>query len=609
VSVAVWAVDDGTRIRPEDTDPTEQRDNGIYRPGEGIRLFGVTGETVAWQVVLDADDRDLASVTVDVSSPRRADGHELFGRDERPPLGIEKFVPYPLPVTTRTRSRSEETIGWLSNAARPSDSDIAGNLPDPLIPVPLAPGWAPYPLFVARHRRGALWIDLTIPDDAASGRYQATVSVAAGTERLGELPLEIEVKQAHLPWRAATAVVYYDHRELEERIGGAAAEALLVQLFRRHHVTPLLSADDEEDLDRIRPLLQDAEPGENVVALGAYGSLGEPSASKAARALGMAQSMAETTRARPEVFVYAIDEQCDSDRAARWRRLLGASLPVGETCGERITERASDIVMVAAEDYAASVAADARNQGKQVWIYNGKRPRSGSLVLDAPAVDLRANGWIAAAYAVHRWFYWESTFWNDDNRGGHGPVDVYASSETFHNDRGETGVGDGVLVYPGRQVSFPVHSLGYDGVIPSVRLKNIRRGIEDAAYVALAAVHDPVATERIVRNVVPAALDELESGDRPPAWSARAEPFERARRALWELIPDGSSGVDERQARPALDGLAARRSARRNDTRTTPEDAFGGHPSLLAAALAAAWFLARRRARRLGRAKATQLSA
>ena len=48
-----------------------------------------------------------------------------------------------------------------------------------------------------------------------------------------------------------------------------------------------------------------------------------------------------------------------------------------------------------------------------------------------------------------------------------------------------------MLVYPGRQIDgFAAHSVGMDGVIASIRLKNLRRGIQDAGYLQLARARD-----------------------------------------------------------------------------------------------------------------------
>src|SRR5690606_31082350 len=140
-------------------------------------------------------------------------------------------------------------------------------------------------------------------------------------------------------------------------------------------------------------------------------------------------------------------------------------------------------------------------------------PRTGSFLSDGWFISLRANGWIQAHHDIERWFYWESTFWNDDNRGGHGPYDPWATAETFHNDDDDHCNGDGVLVYPGKQKRGL--DLGLEGVTPSMRLKQWRRGIQDAGYLKLAAARDEAAAQAIASRLVGEAFDADDSEGAP----------------------------------------------------------------------------------------------
>src|SRR6185369_9350861 len=177
----------------------------------------------------------------------------------------------------------------------------------------------------------------------------------------------------------------------------------------------------------------------------------------------------------------AIDESCGSPRAADWKRALAgrpaaARVRVGQTCDERPASQAADIALVSAASFNRGMSRAARADGRRAWIYGGLLPRTGTMLLDADPRGLIANGWIAAALGIERWFYWESTFWDDDNAGGRGPIDPFATPETFHNRSGDTTLGDGVLLYPGQQRGrFSARSLGFPGVLPSLRLKAIRR--------------------------------------------------------------------------------------------------------------------------------------
>jgi hypothetical protein len=206
------------------------------------------------------------------------------------------------------------------------------------------------------------------------------------------------------------------------------------------------------------------------------------------------------------------------------------------------------------DNYDPAVAAAARALGKEVWVYNGMRPFDGTFLTDSEAVSLRVNGWLSAMFDISRWFYWETTFWYDDNRGGHGPYDPFVTAETFHNADGDYSMGDGLLVYPGKQVDmFTSHSIGMDGVVASIRLKNWRRGIEDAGYYQLAYAADPKRAEAIARTLLPSVLSAAKDGQ-PPSWSDASRPYFDARKALLALVPKGTNGGPGLGAKPRAPG-------------------------------------------------------
>jgi len=119
-------------------------------------------------------------------------------------------------------------------------------------------------------------------------------------------------------------------------------------------------------------------------------------------------------------------------------------------------------------------------------------------------------------------------------------------------------MGDGVLLYPGRQLDgFTEHSVGLVGVLPSIRLKNLRRGVEDAGYLELARRRARVRGRRRRAALLPRVLAEAPAGS-PAAWSERGARFFEARRALAALV-----SVD---AQPAPAAVGARSWARARPT-------------------------------------------
>jgi Glycoside hydrolase 123, catalytic domain len=559
----VFVVDDGEKVKRDALDLpfATGADNPVWRPGDAARLFALRDETVALQVVVQADAAlDGVTVTLErlvgpggatlANAPDAGDPARLDARV------IERFVEHFVYVARASATKSTaESLGWAAGSGPPPRA-WTGWVPDALIPVELAPSWAPYPLRIARATNGVVWIDITVPREQRPGVYRGDVVVAAAGATLATLPVELEVLDRALPDRAVRTMLFYDRAELDPRLGGSdVAETRLWQLFRRHRVTPLHDVRSAGALAAHLPALDGslytaargyggpgAGAGDGVLALGAYGKLAPDAASlRAVEAIADALA-ARGVLASTDVFVYAADEECASPRGAAWKSLLASSananarrVRVAWTCSEPPASQPVDVPIVLASAYDVRAAAAARAAGKEVWIYNGVRPRTGAFLLDDDAVSPRVNGWIAGAFGVQRWFYWESTFWYDDNRGGRGLFDPFVEAETFHNVHGDECQGDGVLVYPGTQREFAMRSLGFDGVLPSIRLKNWRRGIEDAGYLELARAIDAPAADAIVHALLPSVLAAATPGD-PPSWPARGRGFFEARRELAALL-------------------------------------------------------------------------
>ncbi|WP_437716873.1 hypothetical protein WMF45_10955 [Sorangium sp. So ce448] len=591
----VWVADDGTRVRREDVGLPLSRGEGnaVFRPGEPIRLGALRAEVVAFQVVVEAGAEPVRGVTVELSALGPAAGpgapakappapqQPAQGQGAAPAgaISIRRFVEHYVEITQRSRNeqRPRESLGW-SPAARPPDEAHLGFLPDALIPVELAPPWAPYPLEVGARETRAVWIDLHVPEGALPGAYEGRVVVGSASHgELASLDLKLDVAPATLPYGAVDFIAFYDVDEVAARVGdGPAVEQQLWQLLHEHHVDGFASVRSPAEVERLRSAIDGSlfteargyrGPGAGVppgaVALGAYGSFGDPAEATLRRVEAVADVLPPAV---DDVMLYAIDEQCESPRGPGWRRLIRGSrlssrVLVGHSCGEvPPVEQDVDLVLTPANRFDSTWARAAREAGQRLWVYNGALPRTGTFMIDAPLTGLMADGWIAASHEVDRWFLWETAFWHDGNRGGKGPIDPFTVAENFHNRDGDACLGDGMLLYPGTQRgAFSSRSVGFPGVLPSMRLKSLRRGIQDAGYIALARSASPGAVDAIVKEVIPAALDEaLDSA--PAAWSSEGAPFFRARSALRALIPAGAS-LDAAGVRRALAEAAAARRA------------------------------------------------
>ncbi|PIE05639.1 MAG: hypothetical protein CSA75_03710, partial [Sorangium cellulosum] len=421
----VWIVDDAERIgrHAGEIEVMSGHGNAIWQPGGPIQLFGLPGETIAFQVVASAGKEPLEGVTVEVSdfhgpgNINNPKGRATF----RP---IERFVVHELMMNRRSGGKNpHESLGWRAKS-RPPDPSFGESIPDPLIPVEKAPSWADYPMTVRPGEHRVVWIDVTLPDEGlAPGQYVSTVEVgASGQKRLATLAIHLKVGPIALPYAALSTMVYFEPETLTTRIGSAAAIKHYLQLMHRHHLATVCSLRTEQEVEAMRlPLTGDlftAEhgydgPGQgvgaSVVVLGAYGGYGEPEEAKLSIIRKASTALARLgIRDKPgevDIFLYAADEQCDSPIGPGWRELLDKSgdetlrkLRVGHTCSEPPQEQGVDLVMMIASAYDPDLVKSAKAKNKRVWIYNGQLPHAGAFLTDSWHASLRANGWIQQKY-------------------------------------------------------------------------------------------------------------------------------------------------------------------------------------------------------------------
>ena len=564
---SVWVVDDGDKVllgTPPTTPLARGEGNAVWVPGQPVRLVAARNETVALQIVVAADDAPLDDVTVDVTGLRADRFVELF-------LDVPRASGGKVPG---------EAIGWAPGSA---PTPVIGKVPDPLAPVSLK---SVYPMRVAPRENAIVWVDVTLDPAHPVGLRHGEVVVRHRGGALASIPVELEVLDAVLPERPVRTMVAYGAGEIAKRTGSPAAVRTTLQLLHRHRVAPMIGVSSLEELgarlDAIRGSLYTPAAGydgpaprmgDGVVAIGPYGSLGAPDEDKVRRVSEMAAFLDDRGLfATTDVFLYAADEDCASDVGTRWKAALAAStasarkVRVGWTCSLAPATQPVDVVILPPSmDPAAARAA--RAAGRTPWVYNGHLPQTGTFLLDAPATSPRVNGWLSAVHGVERWFYWESTFWYDDNKGGKGPYDPLVRGETFHNADGDWAMGDGVLVYPGTQVDLPgARSLETEDMLASIRLKNWRRGIEDAGIYQLAHAAHPAEAEAIAREVVPTAFAAAKDGTRA-AFPEAGKPWADARRKLLALVPKGAHGGAGAGAKPSIPSsdapapaLATRRS-------------------------------------------------
>jgi len=123
--------------------------------------------------------------------------------------------------------------------------------------------------------------------------------------------------------------------------------------------------------------------------------------------------------------------------------------------------------------YEPALAEKLRAQGRQVWWYvccGPTYPYANFASVEYPLIEGRLLGWMTYRYRADGLLYWHVNLWPD-------APPLTAGDTFFAAWRAENGnrmPGDGQLLYPGE-----------DGPWPSIRLANIRDGIEDYEWLTL----------------------------------------------------------------------------------------------------------------------------
>jgi hypothetical protein len=431
------------------------------------------------------------------------------------------------------------------------------------------------PFTITAGTNQSIWGDITIPKAAPAGVYTGTIAVTEDGALTWQIPIHLRVRDFALPdLPHARTMLFYGVDNVNDRyLGqmypapGTAVYTQSLELADRHfqlaHRHKISLIDGYVEIERMDDVWTSRLSGElftagrgydgvgvgvgnNVYSIGTYGSWpwqGGTQADMWTNADAWVNWFDGQALATPtDYFLYLIDESGDYPQIEQWcnwidgnpgpgRRLMSmatidlptaaANTPALDIPTSWMTVGITDEWQSAADGYEAA-------PGKRLYLYNSNRPATGSFATEDDGIALRALAWAQYKKGIDRWFYWESTYY-DNYQGNTGQTNVFQQAHTFGDfDEvdgvlGQTGWnylnGDGVLFYPGTDTRFPEDSYGVMGPFASLRLKHWRRGIQDVDYLTLAAAIDPIRTAEIVEAIVPKALWEYgvsDPGD--PTW-------------------------------------------------------------------------------------------
>jgi len=574
-AVAIWVVS-GDQELSADTPPSPEND--VYSASAGeLRLRAALNETATFQVAL--------RTTAPPAGPFHIQISDLAGPQDTLPARSA------VTVYRAQYARVEHFRSWYpDHTGKPSTPTL---FPDILVPWEAPRGGGP--VLLSEPRNEIIWVDLYVPATVAPGEYRGRLELTSGVAAAPAFAcrMRLEVLPVALPQRRSLPVVCrVDPRDLlaaHLRWPRAAAEQTpllpgvasylpavelvgqTVQLFHAHRATPVLWAafpkfrpagdravevqwDEYDQLvagwidgsafaDRVRPELWPLPASLEYPSAESNGGVNSP------RYAGLlAAYLAECRRHFAErgwldrAFLRLCPPQPLTQASVdQMRRLSGiarqaeigvpvvAHLPARSLRGlgwhEAPSVELPDVTTWAppAMWYEPAVMERERKLGRQTWFMPDCPPYSASLAVEAPASDPRTLAWQAYRYGAQA---------------------IWIEHAADFGSQAESGPG---LVYPAVEYGLR------DRPVPSVRLKRLRRGLEDYELLRLLEANGKqLLARQLAEQVVrwagtDACLDNLVSC-KDSGWPTEASVLGLARAlVLQELVSEFAPDPAARQ--------------------------------------------------------------
>jgi hypothetical protein len=560
---------------------------GRYSPVQllqPVHLYAARNEYEAFQVIVSAQDGDLQGVRATLS-PLRGDAGEIAA------ASASLYRAHYVQVLTPSPLAPLEP-DWVADALIPFSDPTTG------APVS-GGKYAAMPFTVAAGENQPLWVDLYVPTATPPGNYEGVLTVTATGQPPQEVPVSLTVWNFTLPktpyqrssfgFSPQVLRYYYEIDRAQE----AAREQLLLQaysLFLIEHrlmpgtlpimnfnlaengeihfstapvpglnVTPqaVLSHylnglgvnsvqlplseswpfDDAlgADRERVKRYLGDLAHhlhSQNAETLLYVYPVDEPHTVEAYQAVRAWAALLDETNQEYGVDIRFLLTEQPAARESEWGDLNGSVNIWVPCCGtvwrDLHAVNASHAIAerLAHDDeiwwYTALVQQSDEWMDEQGWPATLTANYSPVWLLDYPPINYRIPSWLNHRYGFTGLLYWATNHWLYT-------PDVWTDPATY----GTGGVqynGEGLLIYPGEMAT-----VGFEGPVPSMRLKWLRDGMEDYDYLQLLKEQGETAFALDQLDRVARAMDD---------WELDPQPLYKARQRMGERLDTLFTGVN-----------------------------------------------------------------
>lgn len=519
-AMIVYTADALARVRPHDAPLSTL----------AVSIEAARNEYEPFQIITHAAGDGLKGVSLTATDLRDDHGHVLsrshlvFYREHY----IEITHPSP---------KSKEGAGWYPDALIPFINPVNGQALK-------GSRFVGAPFDVEPDANQPVWVDVFVPKDTVPGTYSGDITVTAAGQKTVTAPVRIIVWDFALP---DTPSMRSNFGGFDEYIAPAhkialqsaefdALERRYAEALAAHRICPPIpgrlypkvNPDGGIDPSQTHAALKEWMENFHVTGF-PINLLGrDPLGKDRERNVKYLQAMftyLKTNQWEKFAYIYVFDEPNDAaayEQVRQRSRLIHEAHPgLKALCTEQPTpENPAWGTLVGSVDiwvplwtlFEEKAAAERLAAGEELWSYTAlcqgaKGHDTPYWQIDFPLLDYRIPAWMNWRHGVTGLLYWTTVYWPKVG-------DVWTNPATYGGDSNRFN-GEGSLFYPGVDA-------GFAGPVASMRLKQIREGLEDYEYLKLLA-------DRGQKELADKLTRELASGwtrwdDRPARlYAARAK--------------------------------------------------------------------------------------
>jgi hypothetical protein len=507
-SISVYVADEFARVRPWDAPRTKR----------SAVLTAARNEYAPFQIVVRAGSGGLKSVNA-VASPLVPKRGRAIPAD-RISLYREHYI-----EVRKLSPKSKDSLGWYPDALIPFLDPRTGQ-------PPVHARFAAAPFDIAPDSNQPLWVEVLTPRDAAPGEYTGTITISAEGIAPYRVPVTLTVWDFTLP-DAPSMRTHFGDADVNpllsrppqiaawvglDEAGQRALQTAYAEVISAHRICPPIppflmpkvnedgSVDPLTTHDALQQWVERFHiTGFPIRFLGmdGHGWEGDPLGEDRERNTRYLRSMYTYLRAHhwdKMAYIYVADEpssrEAYNDVRSRSRfirevvpglKVLCTKVPQIQNPGWGSLVRWVDIWAPLWPLFEEVAVKQRQSAGEEIWSYTALCQGRGDTPfweLDFPVLNYRIPMWISWRFGITGLLYWSTTNWASTR-------DVWTDPLTY---QGQYNM-EGSLLYPGVDA-------GVQGFVASIRLKEIREGLEDYEYLKILAQRRTRAvTERVVKKI------------------------------------------------------------------------------------------------------------